>query len=69
MIKKAGNAWKKFADIISTISNTILLTAIYIICVTPIFLARKLARKQASEKTYWKDFNQEDAREELKRQF
>ncbi len=68
-IKSAWKAWKKFADITSSISNTIILGIVYITIVTPIYAGRRLFIKQKKEKTFWKDFEQEDRIEEVKRQF
>ncbi len=69
ILKTLWGAWKKFADITSSISNTILLGLIYITIVTPIFAYRKLTVKKEKQKTFWKDFEQEDGMEAARRQF
>ncbi|GEM_PF-6302837 len=69
IIKHLWNAWKKLGEKISIVTNTILLTIVYFAAITPIAIARKLSRKKTQEKTYWKDFNQEDKPEQLRRQF
>lgn len=69
LLKQAWGAWKKLGEKISIVTNTIVLTIVYFAAMTPIAIARKLSRKKTQEKTYWKDFNQEDAPEQLRRQF
>ena len=70
LLKDAWEAWKKFGEAISLVVNTLLLSVVYILAVTPIALIRKLfAKKIRHEKTFWKDFVQEDGPEEVRRQF
>lgn len=70
MIKKAWQAWKDFGEKVSIVANTILLSVVYIIIITPMAILRKLfMKKKHDDKTYWKDFGQEDKDDELRRQF
>ena len=70
LLKGAWAAWKKFGEVMSTVVNTVLLSIVYIIAVTPIAVLRKIfVKKKKDEKTFWKDFVQEDRPEEVRRQF
>ncbi|MBI2141954.1 hypothetical protein HYU15_00515 [Candidatus Woesearchaeota archaeon] len=68
-LKTIWNSWKSIAEKISIAVNTALLAAIYIAVIAPTALIRKLLAKKKKETTYWKDFEQEDGNEALKRQF
>lgn len=68
-LKDAWRLWIKFGEKFSIIPNTIILTAVYILVLTPIALIRKLAARKKRKSSYWEDFNQEDGPEDIRRQF
>ena len=70
LLKAAWAAWKKFGEGMSLVVNTSLLAVVYVIAITPIALIRKIfVKKRKHEKTFWKDFVQEDGPQEVRRQF